>query len=204
MASKTANEPEQEEVADPISTARKMPKTHTSKTGGKVVRGGRSMKAPTTNTKETGKETGKVPGKLASKIGKAKAASAKPPSVDTEGKQKKKRRWRAGTAALREIRRYQKSTALLLRKAPFIRLIREIAQNYTIGPNGDVPRFEKAALAALHEITESYGVKVFQATNLAAIHAKRVTIMPQDIALQREMSKLAPAVDTTGPTIGLN
>lgn len=198
MATKAANEQEHEETADPISTARKMPKTQSSKTGGKVVRGGRSMKAPAPNTKETGK----VPGKLASKIGKAKAT--KPPSVDAEGKQKKKRRWRAGTAALREIRRYQKSTALLLRKAPFIRLIREIAQNYPIGPNGDVPRFEKAALAALHEVTEAYGVKVFQATNLAAIHAKRVTIMPQDIALQREMSKLTPAVDTSGPMLGLN
>lgn len=199
MATKAATEPEHEEVADPISTARKMPKTQSSKTGGKVVRGGRSMKAPSTNTT---KETGKVPGKIASKIGKAKAT--KPPSVDAEGKQKKKRRWRAGTAALREIRRYQKSTALLLRKAPFIRLIREIAQNYPIGPTGDVPRFEKAALAALHEVTEAYGVKVFQATNLAAIHAKRVTIMPQDIALQRAMSKLSPAVDSSGPTIGLN
>lgn len=202
MSSKTATEPEhqQEEAADPITTARKMPKSHasaSSKTGGKVVRGGRSMKAPTANTKETGK----VPGKISSKIDKGKAA---PPSVDADGKQKKKRRWRAGTAALREIRRYQKTTTLLLRKAPFIRLVREIAQNFPIGTSGEVPRFEKAALAALQEITEAYGVKMFQATNLATIHAGRVTILPKDISLQREMSKLGAAVDNSGPMIGLN
>lgn len=45
---------------------------------------------------------------------------------------KRPRRFRPGTVALREIRRYQKSTELLLRKIPFQRLVREIAQNYRV------------------------------------------------------------------------
>lgn len=91
---------------------------------------------------------------------------------------RKPHRWRPGTVALREIRQYQKSTKLLLRKAPFQRLVREIAQDV----NNDL-RFQSSALAALQEAAEAYLVDLFEDTNLCAIHAKRVTIQPKDMQL---------------------
>jgi histone H3 len=84
--------------------------------------------------------------------------------------------------ALQEIRRYQKSTEMLIRRAPFHRLVREIACDYKT----DL-KFQSAALAALQEAAESYLVGLFEDTNLCAIHAKRVTIMPKDIQLARRI-----------------
>lgn len=95
---------------------------------------------------------------------------------------KRAHRFRPGTVALREIRRYQKSTELLLRKLPFQRLVREIAQEIKV----DL-RFQTSALAALQESAEAYMVGLFEDTNLCAIHAKRVTIMPRDIQLARRI-----------------
>uniref|UniRef100_A0A5F7Z968 H3.3 histone B n=1 Tax=Macaca mulatta TaxID=9544 RepID=A0A5F7Z968_MACMU len=91
-------------------------------------------------------------------------------------------RCRPGTVALREIRRYQKSTELLIRKLPFQRLVREIAQDFKT----DL-RFQSAAIGALQEASEAYLVGLFEDTNLCAIHAKRVTIMPKDIQLARRI-----------------
>ena len=84
---------------------------------------------------------------------------------------KKPHRYKPGTVALREIRRYQKSTELLIRKLPFQRLVREIAQDF----KSDL-RFQSSAIGALQESVESYLVSLFEDTNLCAIHAKRVTI----------------------------
>jgi histone H3 len=92
--------------------------------------------------------------------------------------EKRKRRFRPGTVALREIRRYQKSTDLLMRKLPFQRLVREITE----GLYRNV-RFQGSALLALQEAAEAYLVTFFEDTNLCAIHAKRVTIMPKDMQL---------------------
>jgi histone H3 len=94
----------------------------------------------------------------------------------------KTRRFRPGTVALREIRRYQKSTELLIRKLPFQRLVREIAQEI----KSDL-RFASSAVAAIQEASEAYLVGLFEDTNLCAIHAKRVTIMPKDIQLARRI-----------------
>ncbi|KDQ50536.1 hypothetical protein JAAARDRAFT_99233, partial [Jaapia argillacea MUCL 33604] len=91
-------------------------------------------------------------------------------------------RFRPGTVALREIRTYQRSTDLLIRRVPFQRLVREIAQGF----KADV-RFQSSALAALQEAAESYLVSVFEDTKLAALHAKRVTIQPKDLALARRL-----------------
>ena len=91
-------------------------------------------------------------------------------------------RYRPGTVALREIRRYQKSTELLIRKAPFARLVREIAQDFKT----DL-RFQYQAIMALQEASEAYLVGLFEDTNLCAIHAKRQTIMPKDIQLARRI-----------------
>ena len=95
---------------------------------------------------------------------------------------KKPHRFRPGTVALREIRKFQKSTELLIRKLPFQRLVREIAQEY----KSDL-RFQSQAVLALQEAAEAYMVGLFEDTNLCAIHAKRVTIMPKDIQLARRI-----------------
>jgi histone H3 len=91
---------------------------------------------------------------------------------------KKPHRYKPGTVALREIRRYQKSTELLIRRLPFQRLTREISQQYKT----DL-RFQSSAIGALQEASETYLVGLFEDTNLCAIHSKRVTIMPKDIQL---------------------
>ena len=90
--------------------------------------------------------------------------------------------FRPGTMALREIRHYQKSTALLIRKLPFQRLVREIAQDFKT----DL-RFQGAAILCLQEAAEAYLVRLFEDTNLCAIHAKRVTIIPRDLQLARRI-----------------
>jgi histone H3 len=95
---------------------------------------------------------------------------------------KKPHRFKPGTVALREIRRYQKSTELLLRKLPFQRLVREICQDW----KSDL-RWQAAAMGAIQEAAEAYLVSLFEDTNLCAIHAKRVTIMVKDIRLARRI-----------------
>ena len=111
----------------------------------------------------------------------ATKAARKPGPNKKEGV-KKPHRYRPGTVALREIRRYQKSTDLLIRKLPFQRLVREIAQDFKT----DL-RFQSAAIGALQEAAEAYLVSLFENANLCAIHAKRVTIMPKDIQLARRI-----------------
>ena len=95
---------------------------------------------------------------------------------------KRAHRFRPGTVALREIRRFQKSTELLIRKLPFQRLVREIASDF----KSDL-RFQSSAVLALQEASEAYMVGLFEDTNLCAIHARRVTIMPKDMQLARRI-----------------
>jgi histone H3 len=95
---------------------------------------------------------------------------------------KKPHRYRPGTVALREIRKYQKSTELLLRKLPFQRLVREIVQDMRLS-NMFAVRFQSSALLCIQEAAEAFLVSLFEDTNLCAIHAKRVTIMPKDMRL---------------------
>ena len=120
-------------------------------------------------TKQTARKStgGKAPRKQLA----TKAARKSAPAT---GGVKKPHRYRPGTVALREIRRYQKSTELLIRKLPFQRLGREIAQDFKT----DL-RFQSSAVVALQEASESYLIGLFEDTNLCAIHAKRVTIMPK-------------------------
>ena len=91
---------------------------------------------------------------------------------------RKRRRYRPGTVALREIRRYQKSTELLLRKIPFQRLIREVVTG--LFPHENY-RFQSTALLALQEASQDYLVRMFSQVNDLAIHGKRVAIKPKDI-----------------------
>jgi histone H3 len=129
-------------------------------------------------TKQTARKTtgGKAPRKLLSTKAARKVAGTR------QGGVKKPHRYRPGTVALREIRRYQKSTDLLIRKMPFQRLVREIAQNF----KSDL-RFQSPAMLALQEAAEAYLVGLFEDTNLCAIHGKRVTIMPKDMQLARRI-----------------
>uniref|UniRef100_A0A8D0NXY2 Core Histone H2A/H2B/H3 domain-containing protein n=1 Tax=Sus scrofa TaxID=9823 RepID=A0A8D0NXY2_PIG len=122
-------------------------------------------------TKQTARKStgGKAPRKQLA----TKAARKSAPAT---GGVKKPHRYRPGTVALREIRRYQKSTELLIRK------VREIAQDFKT----DL-RFQSSAVMALQEASEAYLVGLFEDTNLCAIHAKRVTIMPKDIQLARRI-----------------
>ncbi|KAJ1666476.1 histone H3.1 [Coemansia sp. RSA 1813] len=132
-------------------------------------------------TKQTARKStgGKAPRKqLATKAARKSA----PGGTSATGGVKKPHRYRPGTVALREIRRYQKSTELLIRKLPFQRLVREIAQDFKT----DL-RFQSSAIAALQEAAEAYLVGLFEDTNLAAIHGRRVTIQPKDLQLARRL-----------------
>ena len=118
-------------------------------------------------------------------------AGIKKPRKDTGAKStrktpiggvKKAHRFRPGTVAIREIRKYQRSTDLLIRKLPFQRIVKDIAHE----TSSDL-RFQSSALLALQEAVEAYLVGLFEDTNLCAIHARRVTIMVRDIKLARRI-----------------
>lgn len=94
----------------------------------------------------------------------------------------KKRRYRPGTVALREIRKFQKSTDFLIRKLPFQRLVREIADDVKM----DL-RWQASAVAAVQEAAEAFLVSLFGLAQDCAIHAKRITVLPKDIQLVRRL-----------------
>ena len=89
-----------------------------------------------------------------------------------------KPRRRPGASALREIRKYQRSTQLLIQKRPFKRVVREIVGKFQPGF-----RIQLQALEALQEACEAFLVGLFEDMNLCAIHGNRVTIMRKDIHL---------------------
>ena len=111
-----------------------------------------------------------------------KVTSKKSKTTRAMGGVKRPHRFRPGTVAIREIRKYQRTTNLLLRKLPFQRIVRQLAT----AQNGEV-RFQSSALSALQEATEAYLVGLFEDTNLCAIHARRVTIMVKDMKLARRI-----------------
>jgi histone H3 len=132
-----------------------------------------------------------------SSCGPPKTLSAKQPRSKTGGGVKKPHRYRPGTVALREIRRYQKSTELLIRKLPFQRLVRQIAQEIqseaslmekTFAEGGI--RFTSEAMGALHAAAEAHIIQLFEDTNRCAIHGKRVTIMVKDLYLAKRLRGL--------------
>jgi histone H3 len=106
-----------------------------------------------------------------------------PSSIARDNNNKKKR---PGQVALREIRKYQRSSELLLKKLPFQRLVREIAFNL---PNGNELRFQHNAIEALQHATEGFLVGLFEDCQLIAVHAKRITVMPRDMLLARRLRK---------------
>jgi len=82
-----------------------------------------------------------------------------------------------------EIRRLQKTTDLLIRKAPFGRLVREVMGQFT----SEVTMWAQSAIMALQEATEAFAIMLFEDTNLCAIHAKRVTIQVKDVQLSKRI-----------------
>ena len=99
-------------------------------------------------TKQTArKSTGKAPRKhLPTKAARKWAPSG----------MKKPHRYRPGTVALWDIRRYQKSTELLIRKLPFQRLVSEIVQDIKTSM-----RLQRTPIGALQQATEAYLVGLF-------------------------------------------
>ena len=122
-------------------------------------------------TKQTAKSAPK-----AAKLGAKKTKAPKAPGA------KKNRRFRPGTVALREIRRFQKTGETLIRRAPFQRMVREVAAAMKTGL-----RWQSSALAAIQEASESYVVGMLSDSNLCALHGRRVTVMPRDIHLARRL-----------------
>lgn len=96
--------------------------------------------------------------------------------------EKKKYRFKSGTVALREIKRFQKSVDTLIPKMPLRRLIREVAQPYK-----EELRFSRTSMDALQEASESYLVQLFSDANNCAIQHGRVTIEPHDMRLAMAM-----------------
>ena len=131
---------------------------------------------PKTKTAAKAKGSKKMPAKKGSKAVKKSAPAA------GGIKEKRKRRNKAGTVALREVKRYQKSIDNLLPRASFQRLVRSICSDLD-----HELRFQSAALMALQEASEAYLVGVFEDTNLCAIHAKRVTVQKKDMDLARRI-----------------
>jgi histone H3 len=104
--------------------------------------------------------------------------------LGAQGGVKKPHQYRPGTVALCEICKFQKTTELLISKAPFQRLVREITHD--MFKNKDL-HFQSLAVLTLHEASEAYMVGMFEDTNLCAVHAKRVTVMPRDMLLARRL-----------------
>ena len=132
---------------------------------------------PKTKTAAKAKTSKKMP----SKSSKSKAMKKSAPA---SGGMKKRtfKGWKPGTVVLREVKKYQKSVANLLPKAPFQRLVRSICSDMD-----HELRFQSQALAALQEASEAYIVGLFEDTNLCAIHAQRKTIMKKDMDLARRI-----------------
>jgi histone H3 len=112
----------------------------------------------------------------------AKASMVARKSAPAMGGVKRPHRFRPGTVALREIRRYQKSCELLILRTPFGRLVREITQGFRAEA-----RFQTPALLALQEASEAFMIRLFEDANLCAMHSRRVTIQPKDLMLARRI-----------------
>ena len=107
----------------------------------------------------------------------------KQPRHPPKGKIRKKRRFRSGTVALRQIRKYQKSTELLIRKLPFQRLLREVVYEMK---KKDY-RFQSTAILAMQEAAEAFLIRMFEQCNHIAIHGKRVTVQQKDVQLWKRL-----------------
>ncbi|CRG88820.1 Histone H3-like centromeric protein cse-4 [Talaromyces islandicus] len=171
--------------------------------------GGADFQRPTTSEREAGPSTTTSRSPKTTKTVPSPSQSKKRKAADTAGRVGKqpapkkprtsniqpgdptptgrRRRYKPGTVALKEIRKYQRSFDLLLLKLPFARLVREVALDLLPAEVGAELRWQSHAIQALQEAAEAFLVHLFEDTNLCAIHAKRVTIMQKDIQLARRI-----------------
>merc|ERR1712048_9581 len=124
----------------------------------------------------------KVPSKAMKKTASASKSMSKSPSKAGPKKDRKKPKFHPGTVALRDIKKYQKSTDTLIPKAPFYRLVKDIAHSID-----NELRFQGSALMALQEAAEAYCVGLFEDATLCAVHAKRMTVTKSDMVLARRI-----------------
>ena len=134
----------------------------------------------------------KKPTKTRSKTNAEKAVRKQAPNKKGTNKP---HRYRPGTVALREIRRFQKSTDLLIRKKPFGNLCREITQDIEKEAEArNFPtkayRWQGTAILASQEASEARMIDTLHDGQLAAFHAKRVTVKPADILLAAKLKGL--------------
>uniref|UniRef100_A0A0A9DX42 CenH3 n=1 Tax=Arundo donax TaxID=35708 RepID=A0A0A9DX42_ARUDO len=129
-----------------------------------------------------GASTSGTPGRKGAPTGEAAAPAGTPGRPRQQ--MRKQHRWRPGTVALREIRKYQKSTELLIPFAPFVRLVKKISCFFS---RGNVTRWTPEALLALQEAAEYHLVDLFEVATQCSIHARRVTLMQKDIQLARRI-----------------
>jgi len=114
-----------------------------------------------------------------------KSSTPKKRPLNKDGQQTKKRRTKSGTQALREIKHYQKTTQLLLRKMPFLRLVKQILED--MYPFRESYRWQAAAVQALQEVAETYLIHLFEHSNIVAANSKRCTIMLRDMQTVRRI-----------------
>ena len=159
-----------------------MPKTKTAAEQDKAAKNMKKLSAKPSKSGTASKSTKNEKSKTIKKTAPAAGGMKGKPAEAAADSMKKARRYRPGTVALREIKRYQKSIDLLVPRAAFARLVRNICHDLT-----DEMRFTSDALRALQESSEAYIVGVFEDTNLCAIHAKRATIYKKDMDLARRI-----------------
>lgn len=128
------------------------------------------------STKQTASKSKATKRALGAKKGKKSA------SASASAGTKRMHRWRPGTVALREVKKAMRGTELLVAKAPFQRLVREVAESHKAGL-----RFQASAVSAIQEATEAYVISLLSDSNLAASFAGRVTCMPKDLHLVRRL-----------------
>jgi histone H3 len=163
----------------------------TSKTERKSTSGKTTTKERTTEEIKKPKSAKKSPRGVNLKGGKAHDADESTPTKGklgiSEGKILKKRRAKPGMKALKEIKKYQASVDFLIKKLPFQRIVREIAED--CNPTQGGMRFTVGALEALQVASESFMVDLFEASNICSIHGKRVTIFPKDVRAAKAISE---------------
>lgn len=122
-----------------------------------------------------------------------------------EVKKARPHRYRPGTVARREIRKYQKSYKLLIPKRPFRELLKEVLHELKLVATKPIgiltSRFQESAVEAIHEAAEAYMVEVFEDSYLLACHAKRKTVQVKDIQTAFQMHRQTQQPPQWHPTL---
>lgn len=105
---------------------------------------------------------------------------------------RRRRRYKPGTVALREVRRYQRGTDLLIRRLPYQRFVRSVADTHASGTNNaEGLRFQGAAIDLLQEASENYLISCLIDAKKLSAHANRIGVNKRDIAMVLEVRNAA-------------